>query len=627
MMSFSEGSRCFLEGTHRCTIKFCGTAAFASGVWYGIEMDDPQLGKNDGSIDGVQYFECENSDQGGLFVRRGRLSESCRTRDTLDIPVRRVSETNNTSNIKNSVGQQGAAPLRKARSFNRRSRVKSSVDPREIQLALEENKSQKRIDKRARNMTIDASSMESFRRSEADVGAVHAKEADMRKDIMKLQKEHLKTLISENKHLNETNDMLVAHVASIESKYAQSVMKNFRMEGRLSEIEVEDGESPYDEVVSERDLAVHKLAEVSAALTRTQASLEEHQSNSHPNTTTPTNATNEEIAALREQLLAQATALHASFEETQTLQSELATYVEDSKNTREFAQQVQKLKSDNTALHTQLERATNECLASRTEIESLHMETTKLRQAMQRESVDVSNSFPNYDISGWLQQQQLHEPSHHVKHTGPVKRLFTSEEHAQQQQQQREDALRHRCELAEKRIKSLTVLIAKVSTSGASDGISAAVQQVTTLPREKQQDAFGQIAEKLSWDDLDAEVMHQNQELDKSFEGPPVSPSPHVGYGDDDSASGPNVVQSFAAIRTRLSNRLQSVLHQSNSIRIRSQAVTPGYAPTSIATPSRIGYASQTLPSPSRTASNSTRSSPLRASPTSRSPLPYTSVY
>ena len=39
------------------TLRYCGPAEFAAGIWAGIELDDAG-GKNDGSIGGISYFQC-----------------------------------------------------------------------------------------------------------------------------------------------------------------------------------------------------------------------------------------------------------------------------------------------------------------------------------------------------------------------------------------------------------------------------------------------------------------------------------------------------------------------------------------------------------------------------------------
>ena len=47
---------CFQSGY----LRYCGPTEFASGVWAGIELDEP-LGKNDGSIGGISYFKCPSN--------------------------------------------------------------------------------------------------------------------------------------------------------------------------------------------------------------------------------------------------------------------------------------------------------------------------------------------------------------------------------------------------------------------------------------------------------------------------------------------------------------------------------------------------------------------------------------
>jgi len=57
------------------TIRFVGPTQFASGEWVGVELDGPD-GKNDGSVLGVQYFQC--SPQHGLFMRRAAIKLASR---------------------------------------------------------------------------------------------------------------------------------------------------------------------------------------------------------------------------------------------------------------------------------------------------------------------------------------------------------------------------------------------------------------------------------------------------------------------------------------------------------------------------------------------------------------------
>ncbi|CAH8438132.1 unnamed protein product [Heterobilharzia americana] len=68
--SLPVGSRCEVQvpgqPTKRGVIEFIGTTKFKPGYWVGIRYDEP-LGRNDGSVDGVRYFHCQ--DKYGAFVK------------------------------------------------------------------------------------------------------------------------------------------------------------------------------------------------------------------------------------------------------------------------------------------------------------------------------------------------------------------------------------------------------------------------------------------------------------------------------------------------------------------------------------------------------------------------------
>jgi len=52
-----EGKRLKLSGSLG-TIRFVGDVDNTSGIWLGVEWDDPRRGKHDGVKDGKRYFTC-----------------------------------------------------------------------------------------------------------------------------------------------------------------------------------------------------------------------------------------------------------------------------------------------------------------------------------------------------------------------------------------------------------------------------------------------------------------------------------------------------------------------------------------------------------------------------------------
>lgn len=68
-MSFRVGSQVLFKGDPG-VVRFVGETGFANGVWIGVELNGDN-GKNDGSVNGVRYFQCP--DKHGIFVRETML--------------------------------------------------------------------------------------------------------------------------------------------------------------------------------------------------------------------------------------------------------------------------------------------------------------------------------------------------------------------------------------------------------------------------------------------------------------------------------------------------------------------------------------------------------------------------
>ncbi|XP_071321953.1 CAP-Gly domain-containing linker protein 1 isoform X2 [Trachinotus anak] len=70
---FQIGEKVWVNGNKPGYVQFIGGTQFAPGQWAGIVLDEP-IGKNDGSVAGVRYFQCE--DGRGIFTRPSKLSRT-----------------------------------------------------------------------------------------------------------------------------------------------------------------------------------------------------------------------------------------------------------------------------------------------------------------------------------------------------------------------------------------------------------------------------------------------------------------------------------------------------------------------------------------------------------------------
>ncbi|KAG7167630.1 CAP-Gly domain-containing linker protein 1-like 3, partial [Homarus americanus] len=86
--SFIIGDRVWVGGSKGGVISYIGETQFAPGEWAGVTLDDP-IGKNDGSVAGVRYFQCEPKK--GVFSRLTRLSRTPLTDQDIEILTSRSS--------------------------------------------------------------------------------------------------------------------------------------------------------------------------------------------------------------------------------------------------------------------------------------------------------------------------------------------------------------------------------------------------------------------------------------------------------------------------------------------------------------------------------------------------------
>ena len=79
LSAFSVGQRVLVGGVQPGTLRFKGRTSFAPGFWGGIELDTNE-GYNNGSKDGVNYFNC--AEKRGIFAPPEKISALSSRRDS-----------------------------------------------------------------------------------------------------------------------------------------------------------------------------------------------------------------------------------------------------------------------------------------------------------------------------------------------------------------------------------------------------------------------------------------------------------------------------------------------------------------------------------------------------------------
>ncbi|XP_020620574.1 CAP-Gly domain-containing linker protein 3-like [Orbicella faveolata] len=80
-LGFQIGDNVMVAGQKNGVVRFIGRTQFASGMWLGIELDQP-VGKNDGSVAGVRYFDCKPSH--GVFAPPSKVTKGADHSNTAD---------------------------------------------------------------------------------------------------------------------------------------------------------------------------------------------------------------------------------------------------------------------------------------------------------------------------------------------------------------------------------------------------------------------------------------------------------------------------------------------------------------------------------------------------------------
>jgi dynactin 1 len=113
MTELSPGTRVQYSDGRQGVVRFVGTTHFSSGQWVGVELDDDS-GKNDGTVQGQRYFDCNPAH--GMFVRPDTLIKTLE-RTSSDASEQRTAQPSNRTAMKSRQSNISAETARKRQSL------------------------------------------------------------------------------------------------------------------------------------------------------------------------------------------------------------------------------------------------------------------------------------------------------------------------------------------------------------------------------------------------------------------------------------------------------------------------------------------------------------------------------
>ncbi|XP_058645671.1 CAP-Gly domain-containing linker protein 1 isoform X1 [Onychostoma macrolepis] len=132
---FCVGERVWVNGNKPGYVQFIGGTQFAPGQWAGIVLDEP-IGKNDGSVSGVRYFQCE--DLRGIFTRPSKLSRT-------PVPEREANGTQTPANKTSTSPAKDPVPVTQTTSATTKTSTNLTKAASESASNLSETDSAKKL--------------------------------------------------------------------------------------------------------------------------------------------------------------------------------------------------------------------------------------------------------------------------------------------------------------------------------------------------------------------------------------------------------------------------------------------------------------------------------------------------
>lgn len=105
---------------HHGTVRFLGTLSGKEGAWAGVEWDDANRGKHDGSFEGIKYFHCHDVPSSASFLNASKIQRGISLADAFSHRYQRQEHDLKDMTIETAGHRHMAVTLRGEHEINKK---------------------------------------------------------------------------------------------------------------------------------------------------------------------------------------------------------------------------------------------------------------------------------------------------------------------------------------------------------------------------------------------------------------------------------------------------------------------------------------------------------------------------